>query len=175
MPGCNQTIKITGGPGATSVQSVTYNPATHTITVTKANGSTSQLHLVDMHLTDVKSDAKGMITFTISDGMGRGATTKEIKFDGSRWINVQSNYTETDTAKDAYIKNKPNQLVRFLNLDMAKHKLTWKDELMNPHEIDISAFAGCPHVVSGFVDPTKKELILVTQHYGKDENAEKPL
>jgi len=214
---CNQTIKITGGPGATSVQSVTYDPKKHSITITKANGATSQLDLVDQQLMAVTSDAKGMITFTVNDPRGRG-TKNDITFDGSKFINVQANYTETDTAKDSYIKNKPrdlvlnmhvdpatnelkwtdelgkdhklslaayknvqanytqtdtakdsyvknkpDQLVRYLNLDMQKHKLTWKDELMNPHEIDISAFAGCAHVVSGYVDPTKKELILVTQ------------
>jgi len=159
---CDQTIKITGGAGATSVQSVTYDPKTNTITITKANGATNTLPLVDEQLMTVTSDSAGQIKFTVNDSRGRG-TSRDIIFDGSKFLNVTPDYTQTDATKMDYIKHKPSDLVRDLTLDRKTFILKWEDELGKTHSLDFKdAFKGCPHVVSGYLDLPAKELVLVT-------------
>jgi len=160
---CNQVITITGGPGETSVQSVDYNKDDNTILITKADGSTQTLYLIDNSLDSVTRLANGDIEFLVKDGFGRSQDEKRITLDMSEYGNVQSDYTETDTANMAFIKNKPDDLVRKLQLDSANSVIKWVDELGKPHTIDLSMFEDdCAHVTSGYVDPSRKELILVT-------------
>jgi len=93
--GFNQIVSISGGPGTTSVQHIDYDPITHTLTLVKANGTSTPVTLKDSHLESAVINGD-KLTFSIGD-MTHGLVDTIIDLDISTLTNAAfATQVETD-------------------------------------------------------------------------------
>ena len=111
--GFNQIVQISGGPGATSVQTVDYNPATHTLSIISANGTIVPVILKDSHVESVALNGN-MMEFSIGD-QSHGLADTVVSVDVTAFKNYAfATQTETDNGNLADVMLSPMTLKQWL-------------------------------------------------------------
>jgi len=112
--GFNQVVSISGGPGTTSVQHIDYDPITHTLTLIKANGTSTQVVLKDSHVESITLNGN-IMEFHVGDA-SHGLPDVTVQLDVSAFLNDKfATQVEVDAGISAVTKISPATLKQWLS------------------------------------------------------------